>query len=339
MISAPLFRTLLIVGGVLTSLYFASSVIMPIVFSGVCAFFVYPIVTKFESFGLPLALSSFLVVFLCLVIGAAVGTFVVMEGSEIVQQLPTKGLENAVDNPVSAVDDKVDMNLVKYDNQIQQGLSKISEKLFSFIPETIINLNRVLIFLITCPVYIFFMLLSRKSIIDFYYSSFSDHNQTKAKEIVVETQNSYSSYLRGLALVMIIVAVLTSVGLFALGIEYALFLGLLSGLLTIVPYLGVIVSATLPIIIALLTKDSIWYSVGVIIIFALVQFLEGNFITPKIMGNQVDINPLAVILGIVILGALGGIVGMILTIPLLALLKIVSNHIPSWKPIHSLLST
>jgi predicted PurR-regulated permease PerM len=339
MISAPLFRTLLLFGGVIASLYFASSVIMPIIFSGVCAFFIYPAVKKLESIGLPLALSSFLVVFFCLAFGAGLTTFVVFEGSEIVQELPTKGLEEVVDNPVSAVDDKVNVNLSKYHSEIQKGIAKMGEKLMAFIPETIINLNRVLIFLITCPVYTFFMLIARKSIIDFYYSSFSEESQGLAKKIVEETQDSYSSYLKGLVLVMAIVGVLTSVGLLALGIKYALFLGVLAGLLTILPYLGVILSATLPIIIALLTKDSIWYSVGVILTFVIVQFLEGNFITPKIMGNQVDINPLAVILGIVILGALGGITGMILTIPLLALFKIVANHIPSWKPIYNLLST
>lgn len=339
MISAPLFRTLLIFFGFIAALYYGSSVLMPIVFSAVFAFFVYPLVKRLERLGLPLALSSFLVVLVVLVIGGAGATFIVMEGTDIVKELPTQAIENAVEEPVATIDNQVAVNLKQYDSEIDKGIAKMTEKLMSFIPETLININRVVVFFITCPIYIFFMLIARDSIKSFYFSSFSENSQDKAKDIVDDAQSSYSSYLRGLSLVMGIVAVLTSIGLFALGIRYAIFFGVLAGLLTIVPYLGVFVSAVLPVIIALITKDSIWFSVGVVAIFVVVQFLEGNVITPKIMGEQVDINPLAVVLGIVLLGAVGGIVGMILTIPLLALVKVVAHHIPSWKPIYNLLSS
>ena len=147
----------------------------------------------------------------------------------------------------------------------------------------------------------------------------------------------YIKYLRGLLLVVIIVGTLTGLGLYFLGIEYAFVLGALTGILTLVPYLGVLISALIPIAIALLTKDSFWYAGGVVGIYALVQFIEGNIITPKIMGKQVGINPLMVILGIVIFGSIGGILGMLMTVPVLALFKIISFYIPSWKPFRALL--
>ncbi len=96
------------------------------------------------------------------------------------------------------------------------------------------------------------------------------------------------------------------------GIDHAIFFGVLSGVLTIIPYVGIIIGALFPIIMALITKDSIWYTIRVVIVFTIVQFLEGNFITPKITGSKVSINALAAIIALVIGGKILGISGMIL---------------------------
>jgi predicted PurR-regulated permease PerM len=107
--------------------------------------------------------------------------------------------------------------------------------------------------------------------------------------------------------------------------------------MTLIPYIGVFVSAIIPIIIALITKDTFWYAGGVVLVFVIVQVLEGNVITPKIVGDKVGLNPLVVIIGIVIFGAIAGVAGMIITIPVLALFKIIAEHAPGWEPIKLLL--
>ncbi len=89
------------------------------------------------------------------------------------------------------------------------------------------------------------------------------------------------------------------------------------------------IGSVLPILMALLTKDSIWYAVGVAGIFAAVQFLEGNFITPNIVGSKVSVNPLAAIVALIIGGMLWGPAGMILSIPFTAIIKVVFDHIHS----------
>ena len=116
------------------------------------------------------------------------------------------------------------------------------------------------------------------------------------------------------------------IGLLALGIDHAIFFGILSGVLTIIPYVGIIIGALFPLIMALITKDSIWYAVGVVIVFAVVQFLEGNFITPRITGSKVSINALAAIIALVIGGKILGIAGMILAVPAIGVLKIILPH-------------
>jgi len=125
---------------------------------------------------------------------------------------------------------------------------------------------------------------------------------------------------------------LNSVGLLILGIDHAIFFGVLSGLLTIIPYVGISIGATLPIIMALITKDSIWYAVGVVGIFTTVQFLEGNFIGPRITGSKVSINALAAIIALVIGGKILGIAGMILAIPAIGAMKVLLMHSYYLKP-------
>ncbi len=118
-----------------------------------------------------------------------------------------------------------------------------------------------------------------------------------------------------------------------LGIKHAIFFGILSGLLTIIPYIGIFIGAALPMVMALLTKDSLWYPAGVVIIFSFVQFLEGNFITPRITGSKVSINALAAIIALLIGGKILGLAGMIFAVPALGIIRIMlsySTHLKSF---------
>ena len=129
-----------------------------------------------------------------------------------------------------------------------------------------------------------------------------------------------------------IVGLLNSLGLLILGIENPFFYGFLAALLLLIPYVGIIIGSIIPAIIALVTKDSAMYSVGVIGLFSFVQFIEGNFITPKITGSKVSINALVAIVSIIGFSMLWGTSGMILALPIVASLKILFDAIPSLEP-------
>src|SRR5690606_16338229 len=126
-----------------------------------------------------------------------------------------------------------------------------------------------------------------------------------------------------------IVAVLNTAGLLIMGIQYAWFFGTLASLLMLLPYIGIAIGSILPALFALATKDSAWYALGVIIWFQVVQFLEGNVITPNIVGSKVSINPLMAIISILLGGMLFGLAGLILALPLTATIKVIFDAIPS----------
>jgi predicted PurR-regulated permease PerM len=172
-------------------------------------------------------------------------------------------------------------------------------------------------------------LLYRDRFKAFIASVLPPSNEANWKE---DIESVLQGYISGLLLVTIIIAILNTVGLAILGIEHAIFFGVFSGLLTIIPYIGIFIGALLPALFALLTKDSIWYTVGVIGIFSFVQFLEGNFITPKITGSKVSINALAAIVALLIGGKILGIAGMILAVPITGVLKVILAHSNNLKP-------
>jgi predicted PurR-regulated permease PerM len=187
------------------------------------------------------------------------------------------------------------------------------------------------------PVFIFFFLYYRSFFKQFLNKLFIRTPNQNITEIMYKIQNVVKNYIMGLLLVMAIIAALNTVGLLILRIEYAFFFGALAALLNIIPYLGIIIGSILPIMMALLTKDSIWYAVGVAGVFTIVQLLEGNFITPNIVGSKVSVNPLAAIIALIIGGILWGPSGMILSIPFTAITKVILDNIEPLEPFGFLL--
>jgi predicted PurR-regulated permease PerM len=139
------------------------------------------------------------------------------------------------------------------------------------------------------------------------------------------------NYLNGLIKVILIVGILNTIGLLILGIDNAVFFGFFAAILILVPYIGVLIGALLPAILALATKDSAWYAFGVIAIFGFIQFIEGNFITPKITGSKVSINAFIALSSLILFAMLWGIAGMILALPITATLKVIFDNTPGYE--------
>jgi predicted PurR-regulated permease PerM len=165
----------------------------------------------------------------------------------------------------------------------------------------------------------------RRFFMSFLYQCFRREDHPNVGSTMYKIERVVRSYILGLFTVILIVAFLNSVGLMLLGIQYAIFFGVLAAVLTIVPYIGIFLGSLLPILFTLVTKDSLWYPVGVAILLWGVQFLEGNFITPNIVGGRVSINPFAALVALFIGGMIWGIPGMILSIPVLAIIKVICD--------------
>jgi predicted PurR-regulated permease PerM len=201
----------------------------------------------------------------------------------------------------------------------------------AIIGKTISTIGGVLAMIFLIPVYIFMILFYKSLLLEFVSRLFPKDQHATVAEVLLETKALIQNYLIGLLFEMLIVAALNTVGLLLLGIQYALLLGLIGALLNLIPYIGGIVATALPMIIAITTKSP-EYAIYVFLVYILVQFIDNNLLVPKIVASKVKINALVSIIVVLVGGALWGIPGMFLSIPLTAIIKVMFDRVEPLRP-------
>ena len=188
------------------------------------------------------------------------------------------------------------------------------------------------------PIFMALIMSQRKVFVQFLKSILPGRYRPDFDKILQNTIRIYFNYIIGMIMVYMIVGILNSIGLLALGVKHAVLYGMLCAIMTIIPYIGITVSALLPISVVWMQTGSFWYPLGIIAIFSLVQYLEANVIFPKVVGAQLEVSTLAILVSIILGGIIWGVAGMVLFIPFAAIAKIISGHIEELKPINLLLS-
>lgn len=198
--------------------------------------------------------------------------------------------------------------------------------------EAFARLGKISVALLLVPVYLFMILYYKSLLLEFIRKLFRSEYHTTVANVLTGSKTIIQSYLVGLFFEMLIMAVLNSAGLLLLGIDYAIMLGIIAAVLNIIPYIGGIIGTVLPMLVAFVTKDSLVYPVMVLVIHIFIQFIDNNFIVPKIVASRVQINALISVIAVLAGGVLWGVSGMFLSIPLIAILKVIFDHIEPLKP-------
>jgi predicted PurR-regulated permease PerM len=202
----------------------------------------------------------------------------------------------------------------------------------SMIGQTIGTALGTLTVVFIVPVYIFLLLFYKTLILNFLYEVFAEENSRKVADVLTQTKSAIQSYMVGLLLEALIVAIMNSIALLALGVPYAILLGVIGALLNMLPYIGGIIAIALPVLMATVTKDGFSTQLGIIIAYIIIQFIDNNILVPRIVSSKVQINALFSIIAVLLGGALWGISGMFLSIPFVAILKIIFDRIDDMKP-------
>jgi predicted PurR-regulated permease PerM len=205
------------------------------------------------------------------------------------------------------------------------------------IGENLSILSRLMVDGVLLPIYAFMFLYYKPLLLDFILKLFRKQHHAAVTEVLLSTKKIIQSYLIGVFIEMLIIAILNSASLLLLGIDYAIILGILGAIINIIPYLGGIIAMVIPMIIACVTKDSISYTIYIFIIFTLISFADNHYIKPYIVASRVKINALIALIVIFIGDAIWGIPGMFLSIPLTAMAKVILDHIEPLKPFGFLL--
>lgn len=328
--------TLIIIGlfALLTILYIGRSILVPFVFAIIIAILLSPVVNFIAKRKINRIIAIVITMLLSILVIAAFSTLLFSQISRFTESLPLLAdkFETAAKSSISWTSGFLDISTQKIDLWIATNKADLINNSGAAIGKTIVSLGGVLVVILLVPVYIFMILYYQPLLIDFIHNLFGINDQSKVSEIILQTKTVVQSYLIGLIIEAAIVATLYIIALFALGVEYAILLGILGALLNLIPYIGGVVSVALPMMVALATKPSAWSALYVLIVYYIIQLIDNNYIVPIIVSSKVKINALFSVLAVFVGNAIWGISGMFLSIPLLAIIKLICDNIEPLKP-------
>jgi len=314
------------------TLHLAADLIFPLLFAAIFAIMLHPV----EQWLLRRRVPPLLAIGLTVVLGVAalLGLlyFIYAEAMHLSGQLPVF--------KAKLLD--VTRQLVQWLNA-RFGLT--SQKLLSYVNEassraagllggTLTAVSGLLVVATLIPVYIFLLFLYQKRLVTFLTQVFSGRQRASGgvAEVLHESKAAIQSYMVGLLIEGSIVAVLNVVGLLALGIPYALLLGVVGALLNFIPYIGGLIAIALPVLMAFVAKPGYGHALGVVGVYMAIQFIDNHFLIPRIVASKIKVNALVAIVGVLVGNAVGGVAGMFLALPVIAILKIIFDRIESLRP-------
>ena len=320
-------------------LYIAKSIILPLVFATILAIVLHPVVKFFVRIRINRVLAITITLLLTFLLMFAFGALIVSQGSRFSDSWPilVEKFTNLLNQNISDAADYFNKDPQKIHEWISKTQSELVNTSTAAIGQTIVIVGNALVVLFLIPVYIFLILFYQPILLEFIHRLFGLSHQTHVSQIISQVKNLIQRYLVGLLVEAAMVAALDTTALLILGIEYALILGILGALLNMIPYLGGVVAVAMPMMVAIVTKTSPVYAIYVLVAYYLIQLIDNNYIVPYIVASKVKINALFSIIVVIAGNALWGIPGMFLSIPLLAIVKLICDHIEPLKPIGFLL--
>ena len=319
---------------IIYGLHTLKGVLIPLVFAILFSVLLFPLARRLEKWRIP----RIVAIILCLILTLAVITGILYAVSiqissfaEVVPKLVERG-NKYMDQLQTFANDrfKIDKNrqVTEVRKYLNQGLAEGGAILTTTLLATTSTITDILLVLL----FIFFFLLYRDFFRSFFYKVFDDTRRSKIDSVMQGIYTVVKDYLAGLALVILIIGTLMTIGLLILGVDYAVFFGFFGACLVLIPYFGISMGSLLPAAYTLVTDDNPLKALGVIGIFLFVQTLEGNFITPYIVGSKVSINPLAAIIVLILWENVWGFPGLILALPMTAIIKVIFDAVDELRP-------
>lgn len=313
-------------------LYIGSSVLIPMLLAFLLAVLLLPIVHLLNSkLHFPNVLSSTIAVLLFVVLIIGILLFISYEISDIANDFDRirKNVTIFINEIQQYIRTSFQVSLWEQRKYIDDVTQDSVKKGKETIGTTILSITDTILDITLIPIYTFLILLYRTHFILFLAKLFRKEYHIKLQNILSQIKGTVQSYISGLIFEMIAVSALTSIGLYFIGIKYFILLGIITGILNIIPYLGILVAGVLTILSSLSSTPEISLIIGVIVVNIIVQLIDNNILVPMIINTKVQINAFVSIIGIIIGGQIAGIAGMFLAIPILAILKIIFDRIES----------
>ncbi len=328
--------TIFIVGffGLLAMLYIAKSIIVPIVFAIIFAIVLHPVVNFFVRIKINRILSIVITLLLTFLVIAAFCAILFSQASHFGESWPilVEKFSSLINQNIADAADYFNKDPQKIHDWITKTQGEIINSSTAAIGQTLVILGNGLVVLLLIPFYIFMILFYQPLLLEFIIRLSGSSYESHVRVIVSQIKTVIQRYLVGLVIEAGMMAIMNTAALLFLGIEYAVILGILAALLNVIPYIGGIIAVALPMMVALVTKSSPWYAFYILVAYYIIQLIDNNYIVPYIVASKVKINALFSVIVVLAGNALWGVPGMFLSMPLLAIVKLICDHIEPLKP-------
>lgn len=313
----------------------AKEFLFPLFLALLFAYLLYPIVNFLDSKGLPRAVSILLSILFALVV---IGGIILVFYSQL----------NLLLEDFEAIKEQANQNINAFEQTIRETFGLKGNRLDGFLRERVntffssegSGINRLFsattgtiskVFLL--PVYVFLFLFFRTKFAYFILKVVKEEKRSQAIKTLRDISTVAARYMGGVTIVVLILCVINSTGLLIIGVEYAILLGITSAFFNFIPYFGTLMGGSVPLLFVLLSSDQpLATGIQVLILFIIVQVTENNILTPMIVGGNVKINPFFVIVGLVAGAMIWGIAGMVVIIPMLAIMRIIMTNTKRLQP-------
>jgi len=326
---------ILAAGAIVLFLYYASGVVITLLLSILLAYFLDPAVEFIERAGMPRTIGAMIMVLILIVALVAVGYGMWTRTANFADNWPK----------YSAVLRQVSSNLESKINGFEGQLAPQPEggksapqpqgepgMIHGLILRTVGSLYEVILEVTFVPFLVFFMLAGKRDTWHTTLRLFPASRRTQVKETLEDLRAVLRDYLAGMCILTLIVIVASSLFFWAIGLEYPVLLGIVSGLLNMVPYIGVPLSWLPAFLLALAKYTTVGWFLLIAAALLGIHILALNLIAPHIVGKLVQLNAVAITIALLFWGWLWGGMGLLLAIPLTAVLRVVCDHIESLKP-------
>ncbi len=314
-------------------LYFAQSICVPLSFASLFAIILMGPCDFLEKHKVPKGIAALISLVVALVFVFVVLYFISSQLMSFKNDLPSliTQLQSGIVDLESWAKKRFNISSDSMRQLLNSATSQTLSHTSSLVSTTFSTLSSAFIFLVLIPIYTFLLLLYRKLIVQFLLSSFKEQHSETVHAVLLKTKHVIKSYVAGLFIEMVIVALMNCTGFFILGVKYALLLGVIAAILNLIPYLGIFTACILSILITF-TTNSPATVLGVAITLIIVHIIDSNILLPKVVGSKVKINALVTILGVIVGSSLWGIAGMFLAVPIIAILKVIFDSVESLQP-------
>ncbi len=320
---------------VFSALYLARAFLIPFTLAMLLAMLLTPLSRWLESKGIARGVAVTLCIIALLTLIGGIGTFLFFQISQFSEDMPqlTEKLNEHVQNLSKWLESTLNIKVKDYVEEAQEGPSgEQINSAFKIVGKVLMStLGSIFTFGIMLA-YIALLLYYRTRFKRAFVRAFPTEDRENVQTIVAHSGSVAQGYLGGMFIVTTILAILNTIGLYAVGLDHPILFGVIAGYLNFIPFVGTLVGSILPLSYALLSEDNLLIPVAIVAIFTFNQFLEETVLTPKFVGSQVSINPLVVIIAIMVGNLVWGIAGVVIFIPICAILKIVFDNVEPLKP-------